>query len=302
MPTTSEALEVECSVLGLRCHREARLIVAPGLSAYVGADIVADLLAAGLTTREPLALLIDIGTNGEMVLGNSEQLVACSTAAGPAFEGANIRCGSGAIAGAINTVHRSGPGIEIGTIGALPPRSICGPGLVDLLALLLEDGIVDETGRLDADTAKGNPVYADRMTRVEDEPAIFIVDGSAGPIVLTQGDIRQVQLAKGAIAAGVRTLLADAGKSAEQVTAVYLAGGFGSYLNPESAARIGLLPGLDSGKVTAIGNAAGSGAARIMLDSSALGEACRMVEEGRYLELSRSDAFQEFFMEEMLFA
>lgn len=302
MPLSSEQLELRMAALDLPGHPEARIVVAPGLSAYVGADTVADILASRMNEAEHLSLLIDIGTNGEMVLGDSRGLMACSTAAGPAFEGANIRCGSGGIPGAIDEVGRDKDRLVLGTIGDEPPKSICGTGLMDLVALLLEDGIVDETGRLDLDTARADPAYRNRITEVDGEAAIAVTtQGEPGDVVLTQGDVRQVQLAKGAIAAGVRTLVHEAGVDPQDIATVYLAGGFGTYVKPESALRVGLIPNLPAERVVAVGNAAGAGAARILVDSASREEANRIVAMSRYIELSRSQAFQQFFIDEMIF-
>jgi len=302
MPLSTERLELGMAELQLPGHPEARIVAAPGLSAYVGADIIADILASRMNEAEHLSLLIDIGTNGEMVLGDSAGLIACSTAAGPAFEGANIRCGSGGVPGAIDGVVRNGDALVLSTIGDEPPRSICGTGLIDLVALLLEDGIVDETGRLDLDAAREMAAYRNRTTEIDgDDSLIVTTPGESEEIIITQGDLRQVQLAKGAIAAGVRTLLHEAGVDAQDIATVHLAGGFGTYVRPQSALRVGLLPRLPVERVAAVGNAAGAGAARLLIDSASMGEAERIVGMSRYIELSRSQSFQQFFMEEMIF-
>ncbi len=302
MPLSTEQLEIDMVALGLPAHPEATIVAAPGLSAYVGPDIIADILASRMNETGHLSLLIDIGTNGEMVLGDSRGLIACSTAAGPAFEGANIRCGSGGIAGAIDEVLRDGDALVLGTIGDESPKSICGTGLIDLVALLLEDGIVDETGRMDLAAARESPAYKDRVTERDGEDVLVVTTpGEPEEVVLTQGDLRQVQLAKGAIAAGVRTLLEEAGVGAHDITTVYLAGGFGTYVRPESALRVGLIPSLPVERVTAIGNAAGAGAARLLIDRASIEEANRIVAMSRYIELSRSETFQHFFIDEMIF-
>ncbi len=302
MPLSIEPLELGMAALGLPAHPEARIVAAPGLSAYVGADIIAGILASRMNDAENLSLLIDIGTNGEIVLGDSRGLIACSAAAGPAFEGANIRCGSGGIAGAIDRVVRDGDRLVLGTIGDEPARSICGTGIMDLVALLLEDGIVDETGRMDLAAARDSPAYRDRAVEIDGEDALVVTSGGEPEeVVITQGDLRQMQLAKGAIAAGVRTLLKEAGVEAREIETVYLAGGFGTYVRPESALRVGLLPSLPVERVVALGNAAGAGAARLLLDSASVEEAGRIVAMSRYVELSRSAAFQQFFIDEMIF-
>ncbi|MFW5689500.1 MAG: ASKHA domain-containing protein, partial [Spirochaetota bacterium] len=311
VPVVLESLTLRAREVGLPIHPRSRVRIPPGVSAYVGPDIVADLLATGMHDAEGISLLVDIGTNGEMVCGGRDGLVACSTAAGPAFEGATIRHGSGGISGAINHVRREDGRIVVETIGNAPAVSICGTGLMDAVAMLLDDGVVDETGRVSLEHAEPaiRERYVSLMTKVDGEPALVLssAPGSAGsepqarPIVLTQSDIRQVQLAKGAIAAGVRVLLEELGARAEDLQAVYLAGGFGTYVRPSAAVRVGLLPGIDADRVTAVGNAAGAGAARLLVDETSVQEAERVVERCRYLELSGSPSFQMYYMDEMLF-
>ena len=302
-PLFTEALSVRPEELGLPVHQDASVLLLPGVAAYVGADIVADLLACGMHRTRGISLLVDIGTNGEIVCGGADGLLACSTAAGPAFEGASIRYGSGGLPGAINHVERDGSRILTETIGDVAARSICGTGLMDSLAMLLEDGIVDAMGRMESDLASLEPgsdaatAYEGRLIEVDGEPALRL----DGEVILTQGDVRQVQLAKGAIAAGVRVMLEEAGIDAAELESVFLAGGFGTYVRPESAIRVGLLPPIDPERVVAIGNAAGAGAARALVDRVADGEAEEIIRACRYTELSGSVSFQNHYMEEMLF-
>ncbi len=306
MPVLTEGVTVPASDVCLPLHPKATLRIPPGVSAYVGTDIVADLLSSGMDRHPGVSLLVDIGTNGEIVCGGEDGLVACSTAAGPAFEGATIRHGSGGVAGAINHVRREGATLVIETIGGVAPKSICGTGLMDAVAVLLADGVVDETGRFDADAATGEAaeLYRERIVEVDGEPALVLADGESAhgePIVLTQGDVRQVQLAKGAIAAGIRVLLDEAGVEPSDLQAIYLAGGFGTYVRPLAALRVGLLPDVEPERVVAVGNAAGAGAARVLVDRASGEEAQTIVDSCRYIELSGSAAFQTFYMEEMMF-
>ena len=306
MPVLTEGVTVPASEVCLPLHPNALLRIPPGVSAYVGTDIVADLLSSGLDRHPGVSLLVDIGTNGEIVCGGEDGLVACSTAAGPAFEGATIRHGSGGVAGAINHVRREGTTLVIETIGEVAPKSICGTGLMDTVAMLIEDGVVDETGRFDGAAATGEAavLYGERIVELDGEPALVLADEAsahAEPIVLTQGDVRQVQLAKGAIAAGIRVLLEEAGVEPSHLRAIYLAGGFGTYVRPEAALRVGLLPGVEPDRVVPVGNAAGAGAARVLVDRESGAEAQAIVDSCRYIELSGSAAFQNFYMEEMMF-
>ena len=306
LPTITEPVTMGASEIELPIHPKARARILPGVSAYVGADIVADLLSCRMHQSRGVSLLVDIGTNGEIVCGGIDGLLACSTAAGPAFEGATIRHGSGGVLGAINHVARDGRRLIVETIAGEPAESICGTGLMDAIALLLEDGVVDETGRMDpggADEAV-RVAYEDLLTEIDGEPALILSDRSDSsdrPIVLTQGDIRQVQLAKGAIAAGIRVLLAEANVTPDELEAVYLAGGFGSYVRPAAAVRVGLLPGISVDRVRAVGNAAGAGAARMLVDRDCAAEGTAITDACRYIELSGSAAFQNHYMEEMLF-
>lgn len=302
MPISSERLALPAKELDLPLGDDAPVISAPAVSAYVGADLIADILASDFDLRDEeggVALLIDVGTNGEMVLKSGSRISACSTAAGPAFEGANIRCGSGGVPGAIDSVARTETGFEVTTIASEAARSICGSGLMDLVALLLDDGIIDETGLLDAEAAGAHAVYRDRLIDRDGETAIVVDD--RGLVSLGQSDIRQVQLAKGAIAAGVRTLLAEASAEPGAATRVYLAGGFGTYVDPVSACRVGLLPGIPADRVSSIGNSAGAGAVRLLTDRGAADRARRLAASINYIELSSSLSFQQLFAEEMLF-
>lgn len=290
VPAFASAMELPAAALGLQIYRHAVVSLLPCVAGYIGADTVAGLLAAGMNEHSEPTLLIDIGTNGEIALAAGGRLYACSAAAGPAFEGAHIRCGMGGVAGAINTVTVDG-GIRFTTIGGRRPKGICGSGLLDLVAGLLDAGAIDDTGRLNRD---GAPHW------ITMDSEGVVIDGPSG-IMLTSRDIREVQLAKGAVAAGIEVLLAEAGLCAEDVRQVYLAGGFGSYLDRRSAARIGLIPPVLEGRVAAIGNSAGAGAKAVLLSAVALEEAVWLAKSTRYVELSARADFQQAFMEKMLF-
>jgi len=220
-------------------------------------------------------MLLDIGTNGEIALCGRERMLCCAAAAGPAFEGAHIKCGSGAVDGAIDRVWAEGGALRCHVLGEGAARSICGSGLVDAVAALLELEWIDETGRMDG-------------------AEVPLQDG----VMLTQRDVREVQLAKGAIAAGIDILMREMGVSAKDIARLYLAGGFGNYIRKESACAIGLLPPELLDRVTPIGNAAGAGA-RLMLLGPERAEALRGHME--YLELSGRRDFQDLFSEKMLF-
>ena len=259
---------------------KAEMLIVPDISGFVGADTVACMLATRLDQQEEMTLLVDIGTNGEMVLGNKDRLVACSTAAGPALEGANISCGMRGQIGAIDHVHLENGEMECSVIGGGKAMGICGSGLIDAAAAALELGLINTRGRV----------------QTEDRN-IPLTDG----IVLTQDDIRQLQLSKGAISAGIRLMAEYLEIELEAIRKVYLAGAFGTFMDPEAACRIGLLPQELAGKTKAIGNAAGSGTKLLACDNTALDYAQRLVEKAEFLELASVEDFQFAFAENMRF-
>lgn len=274
--------------------------VLPAVSGYVGGDITADLLASGVAGEERAALIIDVGTNGEMALGCGERFVCCATAAGPAFEGAQIRCGMTAAAGAVSAVECRDGQVVCSVIGGGEAVGLCGSGLIDAVAVMLDLGAIDETGRmLDVDEDEGEiPESA--------LPYLFLLDGEPAfrlteRVCVTQADVRKLQLGKGAIAAGVEVLLSAYGVGCEEVGSLLLAGGFGSYIRPESAARIGLIPGALLPVTRAVGNAAARGAAMSLVSAAAREELMRLRDSMEYLELSGMARFNETYMDAMMF-
>ncbi|MBE5770627.1 MAG: DUF4445 domain-containing protein [Clostridiales bacterium] len=251
----------------------------PGcLHAFIGADTTCAVLASGMLEKEETALLCDVGTNGEMALWHKGELYIASTAAGPAFEGAGIQCGCASISGAICSAEIVDGKIVYHTIGNKSAVGICGSGLVDSIALLLENGVIDESGRMD-------------------EAEIILRDG----IKLCQQDIRSVQLAKAAVYAGIQGLLSAAGCTCDDVKRMYLAGGFGSRLNVKNAARIGLFPGAFIEKTCVIGNAALDGAA-LLLTNMALREKVRLMQAcARHVRLDGNPIFSDAYIEAMMF-
>lgn len=277
---------------------DGEVYVIPGVSAYVGGDITADLLAAEMDRAEKPVLLIDVGTNGEMALGRGDSFLCCSTAAGPAFEGAQISCGMTASAGAVSRVElRDGaPFVEV--IGGGGPKGICGSGLIDALAVMLELGIMDETGRmLDPEEDDIPAPLVSHLCLVEDEPAFRV----APEVYVTQGDVRKVQLGKGAIAAGIQVLLEKAEMDASDVSRLCLVGGFGSFIRPVSAARIGLIPEELLPVTGALGNTAALGAKMALLSREAIMRLEKIRDNMTYLELSGMMEFNNAYMEQMMF-
>ena len=290
IPAFTGAVDVPARTLGLAVNPEAVATLLPCVAGYVGADIVAGMLAAGMREDAEPTLLIDIGTNGEIALAAGGRLHACSTAAGPAFEGAHISCGMGGVEGAVNWAVLDGR-LHFGTIGNAKPAGICGSGLIDLVAGLLDCGAIDDTGRLDGDAAPGWLPVKDGKVVLDEETDIH----------LTGRDIREVQLAKGAIAAGVEVLAREAGVALSDIERVYLAGGFGSYMDKRSAARIGLIPPELMDRTAAIGNSSGAGAKAALLSGEAMAEAERLARAVQYVELSARPDFQDLFMDKMMF-
>ena len=307
IPVFTSAMRVQARELGLDINPQGTVYLLPGVSAYVGADTVGAVLATGMHQQAPASLLIDIGTNGEIVLGGKNGMYACSAAAGPAFEGANIKNGMGSVNGAINSVSLK-QGVTYTTIGNTKPLGLCGTGVVDLLAELLEIGIVDETGRIDTawkpDSPELEPLW-DRIVTMDGVNAFVLCKDhetlSGNQIILTQRDIREIQNAKAAIVAGIRVLVKNAGIGFEDITKVYLAGGFVSYININSALKIGIIPGELEGRIIAIGNAAAQGAIDVLTSKSLLPVAQEISKSINYIELSGSKDFNDFYVDCMTF-
>jgi uncharacterized 2Fe-2S/4Fe-4S cluster protein (DUF4445 family) len=301
--------EVRASDLGVPAHPQARAVVFPAFGAYVGGDITAGLLASGMDRDPRIRLFIDIGTNCEIVLGGRDWLTATAAPAGPAFEGASIRCGMRAADGAIEAVAVTGDGdLKLTVIGDTEPAGLCGSGLVDAAAALADAGLLDPSGRF-AETGKARaiaPALAERLTAIGKE-RVFVLHwrgGSRDPadsVYLSQRDIRELQFAKAAIATGWRILLEDAGLAEEDVKQVLLAGSFGSYLSPQSAIRIGLVPGIGPRRIVAAGNVAGEGAKMALLSVRDRAAALALLEEVRYVELSDRPDFNDRFIEQLGF-
>ncbi len=290
--------------LGIPAAEGAAAATLPVVAGYVGADAVSAAMRAGLHRPGGPRLMIDLGTNAEMVLAAGGKIWACAAAAGPAFEGAHISCGATAREGAVDTVALSEGSLSVGTIGGAAPQGLCGTGLIDALAVLLDSGALAASGRLTA--PKDSPI-ADRLSGGDlgAQPAFHIVRpgemGARRPVSVTQHDIREAQLAKGAILAGAETLIAAAGVDADSLEAVYLAGALGYSLNPKSAIRIGLLPGAKPEIVKFLGNAALDGAADALLSAKARDDARLLGDSIRYFELSSAPGFAERFAAAMVF-
>ena len=274
----------------------AEMFLAPCISGYVGGDITAGLTSVRSLSAEKPILFVDVGTNGEMAFGGKDGLICCSTAAGPAFEGANLSCGMTATEGAIHKVTVRNGGITCHVLGGGEAKGVCGSGLVDALAALLQLGVVDETGRL-LPSEEVPEEYASRMEGEGNGVRFLLAD----KVWITAADIRKLQLAKAAIAAGIDTLLAEAHVSMDDLSAFYLAGGFGSFLDPESAAAIGLFPAELLPVLRVVGNSAGSGISSALLSMDAREEMMQIARMCSYLELSGMAEFNDRYMDHMMF-
>ena len=300
-PFTTESLfgdEWDACKLGLPFDGTVYLL--PAVSGYVGGDITSDLLAVGMSDEEKPVLLIDVGTNGEMALGCKDHFTCCSTAAGPAFEGAQIHCGMTAAPGAISCVEYKDGEVMCSVIGGGEAVGLCGSGLIDAMAVMLTVGAVDETGRMydiDEDEDEIPETALPYLFLLDDSPAFRLSDN----VCVTQADVRKLQLGKGAIAAGVKVLMDSYGANFEDVGSLLLAGGFGSYIRPESAARIGLIPTELLPVTRAVGNTAAKGAQLALVSSAAREKLAVLQRDMKYYELSGLAAFNDAYMEAMMF-
>jgi len=298
IPVSTEMHDFPATDLGININKFGQALCLPSLSAYIGADIIAGLLACDLESKDDISLLIDIGTNGEIVLGNKDRMISCSTAAGPAFEGANIRYGIGGISGAIDSITIEKDSVKFTTIDNAEPIGICGSGIVDGVAQLLQNDVIEETGRFyDDDEIITSPELAERIFEFEGMKAFKLTD----EICITQKDVREIQNAKAAIAAGISTLIKKYHIKAIDVKRIYLAGGFGNYINIESAMAIGLLPRLDPKNVIASGNTAGAGACMCLLSHKYIEFANEIKKRIEYIELSADPGFTNEYIDNMIF-
>ncbi|MCD7766016.1 MAG: ASKHA domain-containing protein, partial [Lachnospiraceae bacterium] len=290
-PAISRRMTLRAADYGLNIHPKAQLLMLPVIAGYVGADTCACLMAVRPDQKDEMTLLLDIGTNGEMVLGNRKRRVACSTAAGPAFEGAKITCGMRGAAGAVDHVFYVNGVWSYSTIGGGPAVGLCGSGLIDLVACLLRAGKIDENGRLESG---------------QEDPQVFVLvapedSGNGKGVWLTRKDVGEVQLAKAAIAAGIQLLMEELGVTEEDISEVCIAGAFGSYMNPLSAGEIGMFPCSLTGRVRAIGNAAGEGAKLALISREELEMSDELAYGTDFIELAALPEFQDCFIEHLEF-
>ncbi len=306
-----DAQDTTAERLHLQINPEGNVHTVENIAGFVGSDITAVALATDIDSADKMSLAVDIGTNGEIVLGSKDKLYAASCAAGPAFEGARISCGSRAVEGAIENVVANEDDIDLDVIGNCPPFSICGSGLIDAVAVLLDLGIIDNSGRFNEPgmlEGRLSPVIISRIVEHNGQLS-FCLHGAAPmffgvserDLFLTQKDIREVQLAKAAIRAGIKILQRKLGIEDNGIEQILLAGAFGNYIRPKSALRIGLLPAIPADRIRFVGNAASSGAQMILLNSALRAEAKQLARNIEYIEVAHEPAFQDVFVDSMLF-
>jgi uncharacterized 2Fe-2S/4Fe-4S cluster protein (DUF4445 family) len=305
VPAMKRAIDVEAKKTGLRIHPEGNVHVLPCVAGYVGADAVADVIATAIHEKDEMSLLVDVGTNGEVFLGNKEELLSCSCAAGPAFEGTQIRYGMKAVTGAIEKVRITPKTLEVEyeTIGDEKPIGLCGSALVDIVAGLLKAGAISTRGRFNEETLK-----TDRLIKTEDEGsivALFVIarkneTAINRDITVSNKDISEIQLAKSALHTGCEILMQKKGIREKDIDHAYIAGAFGTYLNPENAKIIGLIPDIPTERITFAGNTALAGA-KMALTSRAIRElADRLSRQIKYVELMVEEGFKREFIASML--
>lgn len=305
-PVLTDGLVVKSAEIGLNFHPEALMYVMPTRSGYIGGDMIAVILASGAAEQDKMILGMDLGTNGEIYLGNSRKIMTCSAAAGPALEGARISHGMIAKTGAIEGVRIANNRIFYRVIGNTKPRGLCGSGLVDLVAVLLHCGVIDHEGLIRP--CEEEDVIADLRSRVVKRGDLydFLIASpeesyNGKPLYLTQKDVRELQLAKGAIAAGVQTLLDEMGIGIADIDEIHLAGALGNYVNPHSAMRIGLFPTVDTSIIKSLGNGALTGAMMVLLSKSHWPKANKTADFIDHVELSTRRDFNEYFIEKLDF-
>ncbi|MFH1996499.1 MAG: ASKHA domain-containing protein [Candidatus Omnitrophota bacterium] len=300
VPTMSSVEPVHAAELGIQIHPKGLVSCVPGVSTYVGGDITAGIISSGLCDRDEVSLLIDIGTNGEVVLGNKEWMVGCSASAGPAFEGSGVTCGMRAVAGAIESAAIDpGGACSVKTIGDDPPRGICGSGYISLLSELFRAKYIDRDGKY----ADGRPIDRIRSTKSGKE---FVVvwkkdSGIKEDIVITEDDIENLKRSKGAIYSAIHILLLKMELSIENIKRIYIAGGFGAFINIDSAVRIGLLPDTDRAVYSFIGNASLSGTRDCLLSSDARKKAKLISEQVTYVDLSTEPKYMDEYVASLFF-
>ncbi len=296
-PAFREPLYLPAREVGLDIHPGGYVQTLPVIGAYVGADIVAGVVATGLAREDKLRVFVDVGTNGEIVLGSVKRVLCTAAPAGPAFEGSQIRCGMRATDGAIEGVTLSDH-VELQVIGGdIPPKGICGSGLVDTVAQLRLVGLLDAGGKMRSREEVPEHPLSDRLITIDGVRAFLLAEN----VYLSQRDVRELQFGKGSIATGIKVLMDVMGVTVADLDEVLLGGSFGSYLNPESAKIIGLVPPVDVDRILSVGNTAGEGAKMSLLSFRERQVAFELPDKIEYVELSGRSDFNDSFVSVLQF-
>jgi uncharacterized 2Fe-2S/4Fe-4S cluster protein (DUF4445 family) len=292
VPALNGPIDVKARDLSVQVNPGANVHLLPLIAGFVGADAVADIIATEIYKSNRLSLVIDIGTNTEIILGDKREMVACSCASGPAFEGVHIKCGMRAVTGAIERLQikpRKKCGVKYETVGKAKPIGICGSGMIDGVAELLKARLINESGVF----AEDSSIPRLRVRNGEKEfVLVFKEEGASRDIVVTQKDIEQIQLAKAAIYAGCYILMKRKKVETGNIGKVFVAGAFGNYINPDNAKLIGMLPDIPTKKIRLVGNAAGAGARMALLSRKHRCIASSISKRIKYLELALDPDFQ----------
>lgn len=307
IPAISEPVVLDAKDLSIEINNAGKVFVLPNIAGFVGADTVSAILATEMDKSENIKLMIDIGTNGEIALGCRDRILACSAAAGPAFEGAEISSGMRGAQGAIDHVV-FGEKLEVSVVGGGKPKGICGSGLLDVVTGLIEIGALDKRGKFLSVEKITNPkaeVFKNNIIDYDGAKAFLLADENytshKKPIMITQKDIRQLQMAKGAMSAAIKILMNKYGINVDEIEEVLLAGAFGNYMNPHSACVIGLIPKELESKIKMVGNAAGSGSKLSLLSKSEYKRAESIGEFVEFVELATYPTFSSIFSKSMYF-
>lgn len=304
LPVTQKSIEAKAKDSSIEINPNGKVIFLPSIAGFVGSDTVGAALATQIEENKK-ELLIDLGTNGEIVVTGNGKMIACSTAAGPAFEGAKLSHGMQATSGAISRISYEDNQLKYTKIGNSPPKGICGSGLMDIMAILVRKGVIDKKGKIVSPKEIEDSELAKRIKEDEGGKSFIIAFPEEAhnnkEVLLTQGDVREVQLAKGAVAAGIQTLLDEADTSYDELEYIYLAGGFGNYVDVKSTQILGLIPNIAEEKIIPVGNAAGSGCQMALVNRNVYEEAINLVDKIDHLELASKSDFQTTFMNSMYF-
>ncbi|MBS7609811.1 DUF4445 domain-containing protein [Candidatus Bathyarchaeota archaeon] len=302
VPVVQEPLDLPSKALRLKANPSANVHVLPVIAGFVGPDAVADILATGLHEAQDPCMIFDIGTNTEVILGSKDGMICCSCASGPAFEGAGIKFGMRAAEGAIESVEIEPRTLKVDykVIGNGKPRGLCGSGVIDAIAGLLRAGVIDSTGRMGIEEGfpglrRNDSGQREFLIAPAKETAIGV------DIALTQGDVREIQLAKAAVLTGAEILLKEASLDASEVKKVFLAGAFGAHVRPESALAIGMFPPFEIARIQSVGNAAGTGAKLALLSMKLREKAKEVADKCQYIELHTHPSFKEVYFRALSF-